>query len=795
MKFSESWLLEWVNPMLNSEQLGEQITMAGLEVEEITPVAADFNHVLVGLVVDCQPHPDADKLRVTKIDVGAEKLLDIVCGAANCRLGIKVAIAMIGAVLPGDFKIKAAKLRGQPSEGMLCSWRELGIAIDSDGIIELPQEAEVGQSLREYLKLDDNSIEISVTPNRADCLSIQGIARDVAVMTASPWQQLTIPAIAAQHAEHLPIQVQSPDACPRYLGRMLTDVDATVATPLWMQEKLRRSGIRSVDVVVDVTNFVMLELGQPMHAFDADTLQQGLIIRQAKSGESLTLLDGNSINLTEDVLIIADDEKPLALAGIFGGQNSGVSRTTRRVQLEAAFFAPAAIAGRARRYGLHTDSSHRFERGVDSTLPKVAIERATQLLMALCGAKPGPIQDVTQPSSLPVPASIHLRREKLDNLIGHAIESDTVKAILQGIGCDVSQMDGEWRAVTPAWRFDLTIEEDLIEEIARVYGYNRIPNMPVRANLTMPKHREAELPLNQVRHLLACRGFQEAITYSFVDPELQQRLHPERAGLVLNSPISNEMSVMRLSLWSGLLAAVRYNQNRQQNRVRLFESGLRFSPDESAPLGVRQEQMLAAVISGARYEEHWDREKSSVDFYDLKGDLEAILDLTGQLMHIEFRKTKHHALHPGQSAEIWLDNILIGYIGVLHPQLESDLDLHGRTVIFEVTWSKIAERKLPQAHAISRFPANRRDIAVVVANDLPAQDIINECWKVGGNQLVGVNLFDVYCGKGVAEGCKSLAISLTLQDTSRTLEEEEIAATVNRCVMALQERYQATLRD
>lgn len=794
MKISERWLREWVNPTLNSEQLGEQITMAGLEVDGITAVAAAFSHVVVGEVADCQPHPNAEKLRVTKIDIGSDRLLDIVCGATNCRQGIKIAVALIGAELPGDIKIKAAKLRGQPSEGMLCSWRELGIAIESEGIIELPLEAKVGQCLREYLNLDDTTFEISVTPNRADCLSIQGIARDVAVITATEWTPLAIPTITPQHQEKLAIRVLAPEACPRYLGRLLTEVDSTVATPLWMQEKLRRSGIRSVDVIVDVTNLVMLELGQPMHAFDADTLTQGVVIRHAKAGERLTLLDGNQINLTEDVLIVADTEKPLALAGIFGGQHSGVSRTTRRVQLEAAFFTPAAIAGRARRYGLHTDSSHRFERGVDFTLPLMAVERATQLLVALCGAKPGPIEEVTQASALPAVTKIHLRREKLDNLIGYHIETDRVTAILQGLGCEVSQAADSWCASSPAWRFDLSIEEDLIEEIARVYGYNRLPASPVSANLAMPTHCEAQLPLIRVRNLLADRGFQEAITYSFVDPELQQRLHPE-TGLVLSSPISKEMSVMRLSLWSGLLAAVRYNQNRQQHRVRLFESGLCFIPDESQPLGIRQEQMLAAVVSGTRYDEGWCLEKSSVDFYDLKGDLEAILDLTGQLMHFEFRKASHPALHPGQSAEIWLDNILIGYIGVLHPQLESALDLHGRTVIFEVIWSKIERRTLPRAHEISRFPANRRDIAVVVTNDLSARDIINECWKVGGNQLVGVNLFDVYCGKGVNEGYKSLAISLTLQDTSRTLEEEEIAATVNRCVMALQERYQATLRD
>ncbi len=795
MKFSELWLREWVNPALNSEQLAEQITMAGLEVEGVTPVALPFSGVRVGEVVQCQPHPNADKLRVTQVNIGNESLLDIVCGAANCRQGIKVAVATVGAILPGDFKIKAAKLRGEPSEGMLCSYSELGIAIDAEGIIELPADAPLGADLRHYLQLDDNTIEISVTPNRADCLSVMGVARDVALLNQTELHVQPIVAVEPTHQQQINVDIQDPKACPRYLTRLVTDVDASQPSPLWLQEKLRRCGIRSVDAIVDITNFVLMELGQPMHAFDADRIDGGLVVRQATTGESLTLLDGNQITLTPDSLIIASAQQPLALAGIFGGQHSGVSHETRHVVLESAFFAPLAITGRARRYGLHTDSSHRFERGVDYQLPYQAIERATALLIAVCGGKPGPVVDHSDVTHLPTPYPIRLTRQKLDRLLGHVIADDKVMTILQGLGCQVQAQQTDWQVNTPSWRFDLAIEEDLIEEVARVYGYHAIPDVPVRAYLEMTPHQEARLPLLRARHFLADKGYQEAITYSFVDPKLQHLLHPGEASLSLPNPISADMSVMRLSLWSGLLDAVRYNQNRQQTRVRLFESGLRFVPDEHAEFGVRQEMMLSAVISGTRYDEHWNLERNGIDFYDLKGDLEGLLALTGKQDYLEFRRIQHSALHPGQSAAIWLQDHCIGHIGVLHPEIEAKLGLNGRTVLFELAWDRISDRLLPEAQPISRFPANRRDIAVVVAENISSADILAECKKVGGNQLVGINLFDVYRGKGVNEGYKSLAISLILQDNSRTLEEEDIAATVSTCVAALQERYQATLRD
>lgn len=795
MKFSELWLREWVNPALDSAALAEQITMAGLEVDGVDPVAGAFHGVVVGEVVECGQHPNADKLRVTKVNVGGERLLDIICGAPNCRQGLKVAVATVGAVLPGDFKIKAAKLRGEPSEGMLCSFSELGISDDHSGIIELPADAPIGTDIREYLKLDDNTIEISVTPNRADCLGIIGIARDVAVLNGLPLTAPEIAPVAATIDDTFPIRIDAPAACPRYLGRVVKGVNVKANTPLWMKEKLRRCGIRSIDPVVDITNYVLLELGQPMHAFDLDRIDGGISVRMAKEGETLTLLDGSEAKLDSDTLVIADHHKALAMGGIFGGEHSGVNEETQNILFECAYFDPLAITGRARRHGLHTDASHRYERGVDPALQHKAIERATALLLAICGGEAGPVIDQTHSESLPPRATIRLRREKLDRLIGHVIADDQVTDILQRLGCEVTRSDGEWKAVAPSWRFDMAIEEDLVEEVARVYGYNNIPDVPVQAGLVMTQHREADLSLKRVKTLLVDKGYQEAITYSFVDPKVQALLHPGEEALILPSPISSEMSAMRLSLWSGLLSAVVYNQNRQQSRVRLFESGLRFVPDTQADLGIRQDLMLAGVLSGSRYEEHWDLARQAVDFYDLKGDLESVLDLTGKLDEISFRAEANPALHPGQSAAIYLKDERIGFIGVVHPELERRLDLNGRTLVFELLWNKVADRVLPDAREISRFPANRRDIAVVVQENVPAADIIAECKKVGVNQVVGVNLFDVYRGKGVNEGYKSLAISLILQDTSRTLEEEEIAATVARCVAALKERFQATLRD
>ena len=795
MKFSESWLREWVNPAISRDELTHQITMAGLEVDDVIAVAGDFSGVVVGEVVECGQHPDADKLRVTKVNVGGEELLDIVCGAPNCRQGLKVAVAVVGAVLPGDFKIKKAKLRGQPSHGMLCSYGELGIEIESDGIIELPLDAPIGTDIREYLQLNDVIIDVDLTANRADCLGMVGLAREVGVLNRLNVTEPSWEAANVSSERRVEIDVANPEACPRYLGRVVSNVNVKAQTPDWMVEKLRRSGIRSIDPIVDITNYVLVEFGQPMHAFDLDKIDGGIKVRLGHGEEKLTLLDGNEIIVPADTLVIADSSQALALAGVFGGEASGVSEQTRDIMLECAFFAPLAIMGKARRLGLHTDSSHRFERGVDPELQHKAMDRATRLVLDICGGEAGPVVEAKSEAHLPKAADIKLRRSKLDKLLGHQISDADVEEILTRLGFQVEKQGSDWQVKTATYRFDMAIEEDLIEEVARIYGYNNIPNTAPLAHLSMTDHKESDLKLSRVRAMLVARGFQEAVTYSFVDPKLQKLVHPDSEAMVLPNPISSEMSAMRLSMFTGLLNAVGYNQARQQTRVRLFETGLRFIPDAQAESGVRQQAMLGAVIAGPQSDEHWSMESKTVDFFDLKGDLEAIIGLTVSEAEFSFKGAQHPAMHPGQCAEILRNDRVIGYIGAVHPSLEKPFGLNGKTIVFELELDALLQAKLPQAQAVSKFPANRRDIAIVVDEEVAAGDVMTLIRKVGENQLVGLNLFDVYRGKGVEQGKKSLAIALTLQDNTRTLEEKEIAEMVDTVVSALKSEFNASLRD
>jgi len=807
MKFSESWLREWVNPALSSDELAHQITMAGLEVDGVDPVAGEFSGVVIGEVVECGPHPDADKLQVTKISLGdyssatVEKgeLVDIVCGAKNCRLGLKVAVATVGAVLPGDFKIKKAKLRGVPSFGMLCSESEIGLADDSAGIMELASDAPLGQCVREYLDLDDVTIDVDLTANRGDCLGIKGLAREVGVLNSLEVTEPTISKVAPTIDDVLTINIEANEACPRYLGRVIKGINPSATTPLWMVEKLRRCGTRSIEPVVDVTNYILLELGHPMHAFDLAKLDGSVNVRFANKEEKLTLLDENEVTLKEGTLVIADDSKALAMAGIFGGLESGVTTNTTDIFLESAFFAPLAILGKARQYGLHTDSSHRYERGIDPTLQHDAIERATELLLSIVGGQAGPVVEAKSDADIPQIKDVSLRREKLDARIGHHIEDDKVTEILTRLGFTVSTtgegVDKVWQVVVSAYRFDIKIEVDLIEEVARIYGYNNIPNISPKATLKMCEKKEAKLSLSNLKQVLVNRDYQEAITYSFVDPKVQALLHPEQAVMTLPHPISSEMSVMRLSLWTGLLQAMVYNQNRQQGRVRLFEAGLRFVPDESAENGVRQQNMIAGVISGQRVDEHWSMEKAATDFYDIKGDVEAVLALTCDAQGYEFSKAEVDALHPGQTAKITKNGIYVGCVGALHPELERKLGLNGRTLIFELLLSEVLVQKIPEASDISRFPANRRDLAIVVKEEVDAKKVLQLIEKVGGNYLIDLNLFDVYQGQGIDDGFKSLAIALVLQDTSKTLEEKDITDVIDRVVETLKTELNASLRD
>jgi len=799
MKFSESWLREWVNPAISSDELSHQITMAGLEVDAVEPVAGEFTGVLIGEVVECGPHPDADKLQVTKINLGANfndgELVDIVCGAKNCRLGLKVAVATVGAVLPGDFKIKKAKLRGVPSHGMLCSESEIGLADSADGILELAQDAPIGVCVREYLNLNDVTIDVDLTANRGDCLGLKGLAREVGVLNSLAITEPEINPIEPSIEDTLTITVSAEKACPRYLGRVIKNININAQSPLWMVEKLRRCGIRSIDPVVDVTNYILLEQGHPMHAFDLDKIDGGINVRFAHKNEKLTLLDENEVTLSPETLVIADNNKALAMAGIFGGLHSGVTSTSKNIFLESAFFSPLAILGKARQYGLHTDSSHRYERGVDHQLQFDAMNRATELLLEIVGGEVGPITEAKSEDNLPKQKQISLRRIKLDSRIGHHINDEQVANILTRLGFTIIFENDVWQVTVPAYRFDIKIEVDLIEEVARIFGYNNIPNTSPKATLRMCANKEADLSVSQLRNVLVNRGYQEAITYSFVDPKVQVLLHPDQKVMTLPHPISSEMSVMRLSLWTGLLQSVAYNQNRQQNRIRLFETGLRFIPDESVENGVRQDSMIAGVITGQRNVEHWDMEKSPVDFFDIKSDVEALLALTADASSYDFSAAEISALHPGQTAGIYRNGSLVGYVGTLHPEIERKFGLNSRTLIFELLLSEILSSKIPESAAISRFPSNRRDIAVVVKEDVDAKSVLQLIEKVGGNYLIDLNLFDVYRGESIEQGFKSLAIALILQDDDKTLEEKDISDVVNRVVDSLKTQLNASLRD
>ena len=790
MKFSEQWLRQWVQPEITTQELVDQLTLAGLEVDGAEPVAGEFSGVVVGQVVSREQHPDADKLSLCQVTDGTESF-QIVCGAANVREGLKIPFAKIGAELPGGFKIKKAKLRGVESFGMLCAEAELGMADSSDGLMELPDSAPVGTDFREYLNLDDTVVEVDLTPNRADCLSIAGLAREVGVLSKVAVSGPDIQAVAPVISDAPSIEVAAPQACPRYLGRVVRGVKVNAETPLWMVEKLRRSGIRSIDPVVDITNYVLLELGQPMHAFDLKCVQGGIRVRMAEQGEKLTLLDGQEIELNADTLLIADHEKPLALAGVMGGEFSGVSGDTQDLLLEAAFFNPIAIAGRARNYGLHTDSSHRFERGVDYNLARTAMERATQLVIDICGGQPGPVSEVTSEQALPQAATITLRKSRIEQILSLTLPDAEVEDILVRLGMQVETVEGGWKAIAPGYRFDMAIEADLIEELARIYGYNRLPVRTPAAATPLAKAPESRLPLRDLRRQLIARGYQEAITYSFVEPSVQKALDPEREALALLNPISADMSVMRTTLWAGLVTAADYNLKRQQPRVRLFETGLRFIPSDD---GLQQIPTLAMLICGNRLPQSWTENESAADFFDLKGDVEALFARGGQASAYRFEVAQHPALHPGQSARILKNGQPIGWIGALHPSTQKALGIKQTLLVAEMDLDAVRDIAVPTFGELSKFPEMRRDLALVVDQSVQVDQVFDAIRSAAGEYLKKLNLFDVYVGKGIDPDRKSLALGLTWQHPSRTLTDEEVNDSVNAVLAQLSESTGATLR-
>ena len=790
MKFSEQWLREWVNPQIDTQELMDQITMAGLEVDGFEPVAGQFSGVVVGEVQSVGPHPDADKLRVCQVSDGASEV-QVVCGAPNVREGMKVPFAVVGAVLPGDFKIKKAKLRGQPSEGMLCSESELGLSDNHDGLMELPADAPVGQDVADYLKLNDVTIDVDLTPNRADCLSIKGIAREVGVLNSMLVNSPAIEPVESVHSEVPDIRVEAPAGCPRYLGRILRNVNLQAESPLWMQEKLRRSGIRSIDAAVDVTNYVMLELGQPMHAFDRDEIQGGIVVRMARIGEKLVLLDGQVVELTQGTLVIADHEKPIAIAGVMGGEHSGVSPKTRDLVLESAYFDPITLAGKARHYGLQTDASHRFERGVDYKLARDAMERATRLLMDIVGGEPGEIVEVASDEDIPEDRVVDLRSRRLNDVLGMEIDRTTVEEILTRLGLRVEKLlkDG-WRVSVPSFRPDISIEEDLIEEVGRIYGYNNLPVTEPTGSLGLRPEQEAVRPVSAIRNFFVDHGYQEAVTYSFVDPKVQQLVDPDRQGIALTNPISSDLSVMRTSLWSGLLKTVAHNQNRQQPRIRLFETGLRFLQEGER---IDQQPMLAGVVVGSQYPENWANGRRTADFFDVKGDLESLFSLLG--IEIHFVGSQHPALHPGQTAELMRDGEHVGWLGTLHPQVQKNLELNGTILMFELFLNSIVTGYVPNFKEISKFPEVRRDLAIIIGSEVAFADVERVARKHAGEQLTALRAFDVYEGESLGEGNRSLALSLFWQHPERTLNEDEVHSLFNGVIDALKEELGATLRS
>ena len=790
MKISQNWLQEWVNPQVDTEEFCAKITMAGLEVDSVEPAAGQFNNIVVARVKSVEKHPDADKLNVCKVDTGSEEL-QIVCGAANVREGLVVACATIGAVLPGDFKIKKSKLRGVESFGMLCSEKEMGLADQADGLMELPDDAPIGTDIRDYLQLEDTIIEVDLTPNRSDCLSVAGVAREVATLYQCEMNEVNVASAPVGIDDTFNVSVSATEACPRYMGRVIRDVNVNSATPLWMVEKLRRSGVRSLGPAVDVTNYVMLELGQPMHAFDLDVLQGSIQVRMASVGEKITLLDGKEIEAVEDTLIIADESKPLALAGVMGGEGSGVGDNTKKIFLEAAHFNPLSIAGKAREYGLHTDSSHRFERGVDPDLPAKAIERATELLIAICGGQAGPVVDQTSEQDLPKQAEIDLRHARVNRMLGMEFEASEIEGILTGLGMNLKKQEGGWLVSAPSFRFDIAIEADLIEEIIRIHGYNNIPRTMPSYTPTMKPLKEEEIGLQRVKETLVERGYFEAISYSFVDPKWQAAINPDIEPVKLANPISADLSVMRTSIWPGLLKAIKHNINRQQPRVRLFETGLTFIKKGN---DLEQHAKVCGAITGTVVSEQWSDSDRKVDFFDAKADLEAVLSLGG-LSDVHFEKSAHPALHPGQSAQIFKKNQAIGWVGAIHPNTQKTLGIDPPVYVFEVDQKSLLEGAIPAFKPLSKFPEVRRDLAILVKQEIAVEDIVNSIKSATSEIFQEILLFDVYTGTGIEDGLKSVALGLILQGFSATLTDEDVEKEISKIVTVLNDRFGATLRE
>ncbi|GHU46491.1 phenylalanine--tRNA ligase beta subunit [Betaproteobacteria bacterium] len=788
MKFSESWLRTFVNPDLSSDALAHLLTMAGLEVEELEPVAPDFTQVVVARVEGVVKHPDADRLNVCKVDVGDGTLRQIVCGAPNVAAGQKVPCALPGAVLPGNFKIKTAKVRGIESAGMLCSAKELGIAEDASGLLVLPEDAPVGKSIREYLDLDDHLYTLKLTPNRADCLSLIGIAREVAALTGTPAVYPPTPAVPATDASHRQVLLDAPEACPRYCGRVIRGVNAKASTPEWMRRRLERSGLRSVSALVDVTNYVLLELGQPLHAFDNARLTGDIHARLATSGEKLTLLNGQEITLADDILVIADDAKALAMAGVMGGEESAISLETRDVFLESAFFAPKAIAGRARRYNFSSDAAHRYERGVDWGNCAHALERATALVLEICGGQAGAVTETV--ARLPEPKPVRLRLARLQKVLGVGFAAEQVAIFLKRLALAFVREGDDFIVTPPSYRFDIEIEADLIEEVARLHGYDHIPGHAPKGRLSMLPQAENRRPLYRVRQQIADRGFQEVINFAFVPEAWEQDFAANARPIRLANPIASQLAVMRSNLFGGLIENLVVNLKRKQSRVRLFELGRCFFTQNS-DADYAQPWRLAALAYGTAEPEGWGRDNRKVDFFDLKADLESLF-----ATELAFARPDeaHPALHPGRAASIRLNGREIGCLGELHPEWVQKYDLPAAPIVFEIDLDAVTRSAIPAYAEVSKFQPAVRDLAIVVDQSIVLGDLLSGMKAHAPSQVCDIQFFDMYQGKGIPDGRKSLAFRIVMQDTQRTLLDADIDAAVVNIITYLEQNFQAQLR-
>jgi phenylalanyl-tRNA synthetase beta chain len=791
MQFSESWLRSLCNPKLSTEELCHLLTMAGLEVEECRPAGVEFSNVVVAEVLSVEKHPDADKLKLCSVAVGEAAPLQIVCGAPNVAAGMKVPCARVGARLPG-IEIKRAKVRGIESFGMLCSARELGLSDDHGGLLPLAADAPVGEDIRRHLDLDDHLITLKLTPNRADCLSILGIARELSALTGSPLSAPELEPVAALVTDTRKVVLDAPQSCSRYCGRIIRGVDAKAPTPEWMRRRIERSGIRSISFLVDVTNYVMLELGQPLHAFDDAELSGAIHVRLPTQGEKLLLLNEQTVTPSNDTALIADDEKPLAMAGIMGGEHSGISDSTRDLFLESAFFPPAAIAGKARALGFSSDASHRYERGVDFDLQRKAIERATQLILASCGGQPGPVVEALAADHLPRRNPVRLRNARVARVLGIELPEARIGEMLRGLGLQVEKTSEGFSVTPPSFRFDIEIEEDLIEEIARIHGYDNIPSLPPVARMAMMPATETSRPAMGLRRVVAEREYHEVVTYSFVEAAWEADFAVNPAPIILANPIASQMGVMRSTLIGGLVGTLVANRRRQTERVRVFELGRCFRREAGAgPVdGFSQPLRLGGLAAGHAQPEQWGATARRVDFYDVKADVEALFAPRS----LQFTKSEHPALHPGRCAVVSLDGRTVGVLGELHPRWVQKYELGTAPVVFELDLAAILSTPFPEYAEVSRFPAVVRDLALVVQQNQVLAPLLAALRAAAPAIVRDVALFDVYQGKGLDESEKSLAFRIVMQDTQRTLEDAEVEAAVASLLAVATRDFNASLR-